>query len=864
MARFARSNAAEGGCEMRARAWMIPLWTVSLLAGHQGLAEEGGADAPAEAAAPRVEHAEGATGAMEDIQITATRQATTLQHTPIATTAVTAEQLVDMGITNVGDLGSLVPNAQFLPVQGAFGPGVSAFIRGIGSGDTSLGGESAVAFYIDDVYYPLLLAANFDLADIDHIEVLRGPQGTLFGRNALAGAVNIVAKQPSLTQATGYVNATTGAFDRRDVRAGFNVPLSDQVGFLASFISKKREGFVDVLNYACEMQARGTPQLAGSLPLSNALLASSPNFKPGDCVDGHLGGEDVMGGRASLLWQPSSRLKITLTGDYTRDTSENTADTAVAINPGLANANLQSEAGYFNLPLSQSLLTGSRYATYAAYTDPIAAGTVIPGNTYYNGTTVNGRPTRGGYTVPPFLNDTSWGVSTKIVYTVVDDIDLTWITGYRSLHDMHNYDTQALPIDVEETQNDITENYINSELRLSGKSKYVDWVTGVFYFDGNGVQHAIDNQPYFGGLHYIYTTYAPDTKAAFANATLRPFGDRWSFELGARYSKDRKEVQFSNLVDVSPSASDIRFQVEPSESLASWKAGVNFQMTDTALFYFSAATGNSLPGYNARPLQPDQVEQFDGERDVAYELGTKLDLLDRHLRINADVFYTDFSTRPGVLGGAEALLDPNTGQPVVGNQQLVPLPGGPPGATSCSTTPLPSATGVVCIGRSYYINEPASVRGAEVEYTITPVGTLLISGSVGYSKFLSPDILAETVNRRQTNPFWTASGGIQYTFPVEALHGKITPRLDWNYQDSQIVSGISAAYNYLLPAHTQFNARITYADADRGIQVALGATNLFNHFYWINVFDYQTLGYPETMAQPAPPREWFLSLEKDF
>ncbi len=303
--------------------------------------------------------------ALTEITISATRQGTNLQRTPIAITAVTAQQLTDRGITNLGDLSTLVPNSQILPVQGAFGPGVSAFIRGIGSGDTSLGGESQVAFYIDDVYYPLLLAANFDLADTDHIEVLRGPQGTLFGRNALAGAINIVAKQPSLTETTGYANFTTGAFDRRDIRAGFNLPLGDDVALMVSVMSKDRQGYVDILNYACEMEARGTPALAGKLPLSNGLLASSSNFTPGNCVDGHLGGQDVQGGRASLLWQVAPRLKWTITGDYTKDTSQNTADTAVAINPALANANTKSEAASLGLPLTSSLITGSPYATYA-------------------------------------------------------------------------------------------------------------------------------------------------------------------------------------------------------------------------------------------------------------------------------------------------------------------------------------------------------------------------------------------------------------------------------------------------------------------------------------------------------------------
>ena len=136
---------------------------------------------------------------IQDIVVTATHQPTNQQSTPIAITAVTSDQLQERGLKSTADLSAVVPNATFRRAQGAFGPGVTAFIRGIGQSDTSLGSEPAVAYYVDDVYYPLLLGSNFDLLDLDHIEVLRGPQGTLFGRNALAGAVNIVSKQPSLT-----------------------------------------------------------------------------------------------------------------------------------------------------------------------------------------------------------------------------------------------------------------------------------------------------------------------------------------------------------------------------------------------------------------------------------------------------------------------------------------------------------------------------------------------------------------------------------------------------------------------------------------------------------------------------------------
>lgn len=845
---------------MRGRALLISGLTLVVLS----VADRSGAATPADEPTVPQPTSESSGSGVEEIIVTATRQATSLQEVPIAITAVKSEALEQRGITSVSDLTSVVPNAQFEEVQGAFGPGVSAYIRGIGSGDTSLGGESLVAFYIDDVYYPLLLGANFDLLDTDHIEVLRGPQGTLFGRNSLAGAVNIVAKQPSLTQTTGYAEVTTGSFNRRDLRAGFNVPLTDTLALMVSAMSKQRDGYEQILGFSCEMAARGTPGLSGSLPTSNQLLATSGNFTPGNCVNGHLGGQDVQGGRASLLWQASDNVRFTLTGDYVQDNSENTADTAIALNPALVNNNLRTEAGYYGLAVDNRFLTGNPYTTYASYCDPIAAGTVIPGNTYYNGTTVNGQPTRGGQCTPPHSDDTNWGVSAKLVWDLGNDINLTAIGAYRSLHDMHTYDTQGLPLLVEMTDNDITQNYVNSEIRLAGKSKWVDWVGGLFYYDGNGVQHATDDQPYLGAMHYIYTTYAPDTKAAFVNATVRPlpFDDKLSLVLGARYSKDKKEVNFSNLVDIPNSPSDIRFRVEPYEAKPSWKAGLNYQLTSDVLLYTSAASGFSLPGYNARPLQPDQVGQFNGDSDVAYELGTKFQLFDHRLQIDTDVFYTDFNSRPTAIAGAEALLGPN-GLPVVGSQQLLPLPGGPAGSTQCGTTQVPANTGIDCIGRTYYVNEPASIRGFELEYTFNPIDHLVINGSTGWNRVWAPDIAA-SLNKRQLTPFWTANSGIQYEYTSDALAGSLTPRLDWTYEDSQLVEETSRTYNSLLAAHSIFNTRVTYYNRPHDFSLALGATNLFNHFYWVNVFDYQTLGYPEAMAQPAAPREWYLTINKKF
>jgi iron complex outermembrane receptor protein len=156
------------------------------------------------------------------------------------------------------------------------------------------------------------------------------------------------------------------------------------------------------------------------------------------------------------------------------------------------------------------------------------------------------------------------------------------------------------------------------------------------------------------------------------------------------------------------------------------------------------------------------------------------------------------------------------------------------------------------------------VRGLELEYTVNPLDGLVLNGSVGWSKFTAPDIEARAVNRRQNNPFWTANAGIQYRIEADALAGSITPRLDWTYESSQVVSGTSTKYNYLMGARSLFNARLTYDNDDLDYTLALSVTNVFDKFYYRNLFDYQGLGYPQTDAQPAPPREWYLTLTKRF
>nr|WP_250890481.1 TonB-dependent receptor [Sphingobium nicotianae] len=818
---------------------------------------------------------------LEDIVVTATRQATNMQDTPLAITAVTSDTLQERGLKSTADLSQAVPNATFRRVQGAFGPGVSAFIRGIGQADTSLGSEPSVAYYVDDVYYPLLLGSNFDLLDLDHIEVLRGPQGTLFGRNSLAGAVNIVSKQPSLTETSAYVQATMGSYNRVDIRAGFNLPLNDHLGISVSGVSKKRDGYQRMLDFRCDMERKGTPALAGKLPYASAINNAANNFSAGDCTVGRLGGEDVRAIRGSLKWEPVDNVSLTLIGDYTRDRSENPADQLVAVT-GPGGANLQAESNYFGVPYDSRFVTGDPFTTYATYSDPVGAGVAIPAyaaGAAYPGSPAtaastfhNGRSNRGGAVFSPNTRLDNWGVSAKLVVGLTDSIDLTAIGGYRKMTEDHSFDIDGSPLVLEHTLLNIGEDYKNFELRLSGKSDLVDWVAGGFYFEGSGFTHAITYSPQSAFFKIQNIRYTPKSKAVYANATVKPI-EGLGITLGGRYSHDEKNVDFSNVLDTNPvpGPGDTFFKIKPAADRFDWKLGVDYHISEHTMVYASASTGARLPGYNTRPQQPSQVVSFGSEETLAYELGIKADLLDRRLRLNADVFYTDYKSRYTSVTGAEA--NTLSGAPVAGTCVLVGFPAGGTGATACRATPfdpntetrnLANGVGVLSIPRTYFVNTPGKVKGFELEMEFRPIEGLAINGAVGYSKFDSPDLkIATRANDRLAGlPEWNGTMGIQYTIPAEPIGGTVTPRLDWFYTGDIAMSAARNTYNQ--PAYSLFNGRVTYANTEHEFTVSLGVTNLFNKRYYQNFFIYQDIGFPNVNGQPGTPRQWFVELSKKF
>ncbi len=200
-----------------------------------------------------------AGSALGEVIITARYRAENLQQTPLAISAFSGANLAVRSLDNVNTLGAVVPNAYIRPNEAA--PTIG--IRGVIATDFIYASEPAVGVYVDDVYFGTLAGSAFDLTDVDRVEVLRGPQGTLFGKNSLGGAIRIVSKKAQ-GDGSGYAEGTYGSLNRIDVKAGFDISLIEDTLFLrASALSKHRQGYIKRLDFTCQMIKEGTPQLAG-------------------------------------------------------------------------------------------------------------------------------------------------------------------------------------------------------------------------------------------------------------------------------------------------------------------------------------------------------------------------------------------------------------------------------------------------------------------------------------------------------------------------------------------------------------------------------------------------------------------------
>lgn len=747
-----------------------------------------------------------------DIIVTAQFRGQRVQDTPIAITAITGEALEARAQSSVTDIGNFAPNVNIQPAYSSFGSSINAFIRGVGQNDSNFALEPGVGIYIDDIYYGATFGAVFDLSDLERVEVLRGPQGTLAGKNSVGGAVKLYSQRPT-GSGEGYAQITYGSFDRIDVRAGMDLRIADDLFVRVSGVSNHRDGYVDRLDFGCVNPGQGIPasQVAGA-----------------DCRLGTEGGQNLDAARVALRYAPTgSPVEVNIIADISDDNSEPTASKLLfAGNPGARSYVPNDAAG--GVPLDSRFLTDPHsYTNYATYAN---GG---------NFTTVFGSPFQevpGSYVVTPQSGVRSWGIAGTIDLELADNLALKSITGYRDATGLSTVDLDGSPLNLGVQANRFGYSQFTQELRLSGTvGELVDWTVGGFYYESDSYIRSRVNLPTVLLDFITDDPISSSSISAFGHVELH-LTDRLNLIGGLRYTEDKKTYTFSRRnVDgsaISGAFLTTNFTVFGLDGLSDtfrgnrvdYRIGANYFFTPDVMLYGQVSTGFKGGGVNPRPYNPGQLRTFEPETLTTYEAGFKVDLFDRLARVNGAVFLNKYN-----------------------NMQLSLL--------ACPDVPcaLPANAG------------DAEVTGAELEVTLMPVDGLTLSGTAGYLDFDYTRVDPATgVPITGVAPFvsdWTASGSIEYAADLGGA-GTLTPRLDWTYH-SQFFFNAANNPGAEVPGRSLFNARLTYETADGDWSASLGVTNLFDKFYFVGKNE-NIIGFGVNQGVLGRPREWSVGVVRRF
>lgn len=812
------------------------------------------------------------TGGLEDILVTARYRAENLQQTPIAITALTSVDLEERQLVNVNDLGSVVPNAYFRTPVSNYGPTETIGLRGITQTDFSYTFEPAVAAYVDDVYHGTETGLSIDLLDLERVEVLNGPQGTLFGKNALGGAIRLVTNKPKGDD-SGEIEATYGQYHREEFKAIGDFSLIKDVLF-ARFVgfSSTQDGFGHYLDFACEMQAQGNAAAAGSLPAS-----VSPTQGNG-CALGGLGGHDHQAAKLALRFLPSDDLEINLSANLTKQADE-------PYPQALLTPYGNQTTDLFNYNYSTQVVFPKFGINFAASTpNGLGNALFLSPTPYTSYATFADAVTGQKYDTTQYL--TEWGVPLTVDYRISDKVRAKLVVAYESYQTNWINDSDLTPFGLTQTYYQQNHRQYEAEFRLTGEAlaDRLDWTAGLFYYNSHDRAFNTTNFDAFAfsgelGNNVADDRYSDENKSAFLHAVYK-FTDQWSVSAGVRYTNEGKSNIFDHVNEIASQSIVLPTPVDISESRFDYSGSLNFQATKDVLLYGSVATGFRSPGFNPRPFTIGQLGEVPGEKAIQYEIGNKSDLFGNRLRANTAIFYIDYQSRLTQANASQcdspAAL---TVTPYILGGGICPAgtffgPGGPGGG----------AAGSGGLPWFLMVGAPASIRGVEEQIAANPIERLQIDFNLGYNHFRSgptnPLATGYVDPSYLLQPEYTLSAGIQYTFKLGAA-GTLQPRLDWTYQSEMTDGAINEhqiAPDDIVPAYGIFNLRATYTPNEGKWSLSAAITNLFGKFYWeelgpattscpAGTEDCSADGLRPAVARvgtPGVPREWSVTFSKKF
>ncbi|MEH6585758.1 MAG: TonB-dependent receptor [Halioglobus sp.] len=550
------------------------------------------------AVSPLAQAQENESRVLEEITVTARQRTENLQGVPVAVTVMDESMIQKTFAQNLGEMGAYAPNVTIGTVPGFNAASIA--IRGVSTGDIPSTFDPAVTVAVDGFYLGHYQASLLDMFDIQQVEILRGPQGTLFGKNTIGGVINVTTKRPS-GEFGVQAKARVGNEGRQDIMAGIDFPIVDDV--LAARIAVQQFNF--------------------------------DGFYENTYDGSDAGGQDLFAARAKLLWTPTDTFEALLSFEYIEDDSDT---------PMVVNTTTDDKAFYFGAgaPYPAYPGRGSGGPANLPLGDPFKTGLVPPEN--HTPGFAESKNTDG------HQEDVD-GIYLTLNWDLMGGT-LTSISGYRGVDSDYYNDYVGEPAAIYATIRSIYRDTYSQEIRFAGNTDNLDYVVGGYYqqndmdyenYTSLGPDHPFAGLapviPVGGGLTDADGSQEATSYAIFGEGSYA-ISDAMSFTAGIRYSDEEKDFELSPLFFPTEA------RVERSDSWddITYRLGVDYQMSDETMIYASFSTGFKSGGFNEQAgTLVSAATGFDPEEAESFEVGMKSDFLDNTLRLNIAAFYVEYT-----------------------------------------------------------------------------------------------------------------------------------------------------------------------------------------------------------------------------
>ena len=733
--------------------------------------------------------AQQAPGGIQEVIVTAQKREQNIQETPIAISALGADSIEQRDIRDVSALNNLVPNLRLTSTAGNQN-GATIAIRGSVTFNPNLALEPTVGIYLDGIYMGKNYGAIFDVADLERIEVLRGPQGTLYGKNTVAGAINLITRQPS-GEFGGKLRVGVGNYNLRSSKLDLDLPALGEVDEGAGRLSaklalstKKRDGFVK------------NKTLLGLPPADLSLLGGSSSVAARPASSATLGDVDAVSGRAALRWQPRSQVDITYTYDFSdaKQTPQNAQLTSV----GKLYPMIVPNAAQF---------VDSHRASWASVDQAEHDDSHVKGHALA----------------------ISWDVGEL---GALGDVTLKSLTGYRRLQALQGLDYDGTPYPLNQAVGDYHYRALSQELQWIGSTERVEYVAGLYYFKEKGDVDNPQYQPLYG-VDHVAIHYGMDNKswALFGQAEWTPpiADDRLKITVGGRYNRESKSV-YRDQTSYSLAAPTVPVVVMPvgtegdkSFDNFSPMLVVAYQLTDTANIYGKIARGWKGGGFNATAGTVAAFQTpFKNETVTEYEAGLKSQWLDNRLRANVALFqdvHEDQQITQFIPGAPPQSIFTNAGKSTIRGIELELV------AMPLEALQLSANYGYLHAEFNKYSDTCTNITSINC-----PPGSTL------NQRYDATDIY-----KVPSAPRHTLNLAADYTQPLPI--GELAARVDWSFVSGYVFYPQPALYeNTRINSHALVDARLTWqriSVAEKGeLALSLWGKNLTNKSYRVTGIDW--------------------------